>query len=122
MAKPDVTLEPSKGVVSRMAAQIYAAYIARGVVKDGEEASWMERSIREAVRIAKTVAASVESEDEPDSNQGSTAGGSGTPAPGASASSAGSPTASGAADSASRALEDSQFDDVVGDALPGKSD
>jgi len=65
MTKPDITLEPSKAVVSNMAAQIYAAYITRGAVKDGEEASWMQRSIREAVRIAKTVERSVETEDVP---------------------------------------------------------
>jgi hypothetical protein len=65
MSKPDITLEPSKGVVSEMAARIYAAYIIRGNMKEGEEEQYMERSIREAVRIAKTVERSVETEDVP---------------------------------------------------------
>jgi len=65
MSKPDITLEPSKGVVSEMAAQIYSAYIIRGDVQEGEENQYMERSIREAVRIAKTVERSVETEDVP---------------------------------------------------------
>lgn len=73
MSKPDITLEPSKGVISEMAAQIYAAYIIRGEVKDGEEAKWMQRSIREAVRIAKTVATSVETDDEADTSENTTA-------------------------------------------------
>jgi hypothetical protein len=65
MAKPDITLEPSKGVVSEMAAQIYSAYIIRGDVQEGEENQYMERSIRAAVRIAKTVERSVKTEDVP---------------------------------------------------------
>jgi hypothetical protein len=65
MGKLDVTLEPSKGVVSEMAARIYSAYIIRGEVTKGEETEWMERSIREAVRIAKTVEASIETDDMP---------------------------------------------------------
>ena len=63
--KPEITLEPSKGVISEMAARIYSAYIVHGEVRDGEETKWMERSIREAVRIAKTVEASIETDDAP---------------------------------------------------------
>ena len=69
MTKPDITLEPSKGVISEMASRIYAAYIMRGEVKNGEEASWMQRSIRAAVRIAKTVDASIETDDESDASE-----------------------------------------------------
>jgi len=65
MSKPDITLEPSKGVISEMSARIYSAHIIRGDVRDGDEAQWMERSIREAIRIAKTVDASTETEDMP---------------------------------------------------------
>ena len=63
MAKTDITLEPSKGVISEMAAHIYSAYIIRGEMNAGEEDQFMERSIREALRIAKTVDRSVETED-----------------------------------------------------------
>jgi hypothetical protein len=65
MSKPDITLEPSKGVVSMMAAQIFSAHIIRGNVQEGNEDQYMERSIREAIRIAKTVERSVETEDVP---------------------------------------------------------
>lgn len=75
MIKPDITLEPSKGVVSQMAAQIYAAYITRGAMKNGEEVNWMQRSIREAVRIARTVDVSLESDEAPGSSQEQTAQG-----------------------------------------------
>jgi len=119
MTKPDITLERSKGVVSQMAAQIYAAYIARGALKDGEEANWMQRSIREAVRIAKTVAASVESDDEPDSGRDSIAGQnqaaaetSDSPPP-----SPPDPPRSSASESAGRALQDPEFDDMLGETL-----
>lgn len=64
MSKPDITLHPSKGVISEAAARIYAAYIAAGLVKDKETHAWIKRSIREAIIIAKTVNASVESHDE----------------------------------------------------------
>ena len=63
MSKPDITLQPSKGVVSEAAARIYAAYIAAGLVKDEETDTWIKRSIREAIIIAKTINASVESHD-----------------------------------------------------------
>ncbi|MBN2292085.1 MAG: hypothetical protein JXM70_06645 [Pirellulales bacterium] len=62
MTKPDISLEHSKAVVSDMASRIFAAYIVRGEVKDGEESTWMERSIREAVKIAKAIDASIETE------------------------------------------------------------
>ena len=117
MTKPDITLEPSKGVVSQMAAQIYAAYVTRGAVKDGEEANWMQRSIREAVRIAKTVDVSIESDDEPNSDVEPS--GAETPGAGVSAS---DPTASGAAASAERAAPDLQFDNVVEEALSEEGD
>ena len=85
MAKPDITLEPSKGVVSEMAAQIYSAYIIRGDVQEGEEDQYMERSIREAVRIAKTVERSVETEDVPATGEDARAPSGEAPPPSASA-------------------------------------
>lgn len=124
MAKPDVTLDPSKGVVAQMAARIYAAYITRGAVKDGEEASWMQRSIREAVRIAKTVAASVESDDEPGSDQDLSAEEGRSAGPGSSAPSPGSPARSPAAEIAGKAAQDAakhpDFDGIVEETLSEK--
>jgi hypothetical protein len=119
MTKPDITLEPSKGVVSQMAAQIYSAYITRGVVEQGEEANWMERSIREAVRIARTVDVSTESDEGPSPHQESTGGGSRASAPASSASPAPSPPTSPAAENADQALRDVELDDVIGKASSG---
>ncbi len=121
MAKTGVTLEPSNGVISQMAAHIYAAYISQGLVKDGENGSWMQRSIREAVRIAKIVEASIKSADEPDAgqelhngpNRPATAPSSPSPATGSAESSA--------AAEAGEALKDPEFDDIVGEALHGVS-
>ena len=63
MSKPDITLQPSKGIILEAAARIYAGYIAAGLVKDGEVKSWIKRSIQEAIVIAKTVDASIDSHD-----------------------------------------------------------
>jgi hypothetical protein len=65
MVKPDVTLQPSKGIVAQAAAQIYAAYIAAGHVKADEEAeALLKRAIREAITIARTVDTAVQSDKE----------------------------------------------------------
>lgn len=67
MAKSKVAhlkLQHSESIVVAAAAQIYAAYIAAGRVADGEESRWMERSIREAIRIARTTDAAVISDEE----------------------------------------------------------
>jgi hypothetical protein len=64
MTKPDVTLRPSKGVLTSAAAQIYAAYIAAGQVEDDKVDDWIKRSIRESIAIARTIDASVQSDDE----------------------------------------------------------
>jgi hypothetical protein len=64
MSKPDVTLQPSKGVITQAAAQIYAAYIIDGRLQDNDADQWIKRSIREAIMIARTVDASVQSDQE----------------------------------------------------------
>ena len=63
MSKPDITLQPSKGIISEAAARIYAGYVAAGRVKDEDAETWIKRSIREAIVIARTVDASIESHD-----------------------------------------------------------
>jgi hypothetical protein len=63
MAKPDVTLQPSKGVVTQAAADIFAAYIAAGHV-NGQSDEWIKRAIREAIIIARTVDTTVQSDEE----------------------------------------------------------
>ena len=73
MAKSRLThlkLQHSESVVVQAAAQIYAAYITAGRVSDGEESQWMERSIREAIRIARATDAAVISDEEIDTLEG----------------------------------------------------
>ncbi len=48
-----LTLKPSEQVVTRAAADIFSAYIAAGLVREGSESEWIERSVREAIEIAK---------------------------------------------------------------------
>jgi hypothetical protein len=64
MSKPDVTLQPSKGILTQAAAQIYAAYITAGRTQDNDADQWIKRSIREAITIARTVDVSVQSDEE----------------------------------------------------------
>ena len=49
MPRVTLTLHPSESVVIRAAAQIYAAYITTGRVKEGSEKEWMQRSLDEAL-------------------------------------------------------------------------
>ena len=44
MPRVTLTLHPSEAVVIRAAAQIYAAYITAGRVKEGSEKEWMQRA------------------------------------------------------------------------------
>jgi hypothetical protein len=94
-----------------MAAQIYAAYITRGAVKTGEESTWMQRSIREAARIAKTVDVSIDSDTAPEAG--------GTPPNDELLS---EPVESTAAATARKATADVGFEDAIGEALAGKDD
>lgn len=64
MTKPDVTLQPSKGIISEAAARIYAAYIIAGHVKEDNAEVWIKRAIRESIAIARMVDASVYSDNE----------------------------------------------------------
>ena len=64
MEKPKLTLQPSEAILSRAAANIYAAYITAGRVPDGKEREWMERAVREAYQIVRLADQSVQSDDE----------------------------------------------------------
>jgi hypothetical protein len=73
MAKSRVThlkLQHSESVVVQAAAQIYAAYIIAGRVADGDESPWLERSIRDAIRLARATDAAVISDEEIDTLEG----------------------------------------------------
>ena len=65
MAKqPYLKLEKTEGVVTQVAGQIYAAYISTGKATEGTESDWMARSIREAIRIARTVDDTIQADAE----------------------------------------------------------
>ena len=66
MAKAYIKLQPSEAVIVGAAAQIYAAYVIAGRAEEGDETQWMERSIREAISIAKTVDSNVQADTELD--------------------------------------------------------
>lgn len=64
MAKVKLSLQHSEGVVVQSAANIYAAYITAGRVAEGHEPQWMERSVHEAILIAKMTDDAVQSDSE----------------------------------------------------------
>lgn len=53
MSKLNLSLRPSESAVFRAAANIYAAYITSGQVSQGEEDQWMQKALRDAVRLAQ---------------------------------------------------------------------
>ena len=67
MAKTYLRLQQSEGYIIQAAAQIYAAHVASGRIEAGQEDACMEKSIRDAIRIAKTVDDAVIAEGEMDS-------------------------------------------------------
>lgn len=63
-------LQHSESVVLQVAAQLYSAYVIAGRVKEGDEATWMERSIRDAIAMAEATDAAVISDAEISGEQG----------------------------------------------------
>jgi hypothetical protein len=57
-------LQPSEAAVTQAAAAIYAAYITAGKVAEGKQEEWMQRSIREALWIARATDEAVHSDSE----------------------------------------------------------
>jgi len=64
MAKASLSLQTSEGVVVTAAATIYAAYLAAGRVDLGKEKDWMQRSVQEALWIARITDELVQSDKE----------------------------------------------------------
>ena len=66
MPKPYINLQPSEAAIVQAAATIYAGYLSSGRVKHGEEheQEWLKRSIRDAIRIARTTDDSIQADDE----------------------------------------------------------
>ena len=65
MARPNVTLQPSKRIITLAATEIYAAYLTQGCITGEDHVpEWIERSVREAVAIANQVQATTHSDEE----------------------------------------------------------
>jgi len=74
MAKKHFKLQHSESVIVQAAAQIYAAYIASGRAAEGEEAKWMQRSIKEAVMIGQATDDTIISDGEVDATEAEDSG------------------------------------------------
>ncbi|NQT39931.1 MAG: hypothetical protein HQ581_20730 [Planctomycetes bacterium] len=66
MAKTYLSLQQSEGYIVLAAAKIYAAYVGSDRFEEAQEEAYMEKSIRDAIRIAKTVDAAIIAEGEMD--------------------------------------------------------
>jgi hypothetical protein len=64
MSRPSLSLQPSEATVAESAAVIYAAYITSGRVSEGAEQKWIERSVQEAIKIARLTDESIHSDKE----------------------------------------------------------
>lgn len=64
MSKPKISLQPSEAVVAQIAGMIYAAHIGAGQVVPGKEQEWIDRSIRDAIKIARQTDEAVQSDNE----------------------------------------------------------
>jgi hypothetical protein len=64
MAKPVLSLQPSETALFHAASRIYAAYISSGHVTEGNEDDMLNRSITEALRMARRVEEAVQSDSE----------------------------------------------------------
>lgn len=68
MEKSYFNLSTTESAVVQAAAQIYAAHITAGHVTDGAEASWIQRSVHDAILIARATDDAVVSNEEVDSS------------------------------------------------------
>jgi hypothetical protein len=57
-------LQSSEAAISQMASRIMAAYITTGLVRPGNEADYLEKSVDMALDLARRVDDLVESDDE----------------------------------------------------------
>jgi hypothetical protein len=63
ITKPYLNLQPSEAVVVQAAAQLFAAYVVSGHAQAGDE-KWIRRAVDDAVRLARLVDASIQSDGE----------------------------------------------------------
>ena len=65
MAKIDLRLQETEAVVAEMAARLYAGYVSAGWLREDEDPEpYMDRAIREAIRMAQKTDATVTSDGE----------------------------------------------------------
>lgn len=64
MQQTFLELQPSETAVLHAASRIYAAYVVRGVVAQGAEQQWIQKSIQEAVQLAYWTDQAVQSDNE----------------------------------------------------------
>ena len=64
MDKPVLSLQPSEVALLGAAAQIFSAYIISGHVTGGNESDMMDRSLSEALKMAKRLEEMVQSDTE----------------------------------------------------------
>lgn len=64
MAKTYLSLTKSERSLIVAASQIYSAYIQAGRVPEGEQSVWMERSVQEALALARICDGTVVSDGE----------------------------------------------------------
>jgi hypothetical protein len=64
MNRPSLSLQPSEAIVAESASVIYAAYIASGRVPEGAEQKWIDRSVHEAIQIARQTDEAIHSDTE----------------------------------------------------------
>lgn len=59
-----ITLKPSEQAVLGAAATIYAGYTSANKVPEGEETTWLQRSLNEAISLAKLTDESIRADGE----------------------------------------------------------
>jgi hypothetical protein len=64
MDKPVLSLQPSEIAVLGAAAQIFSAYVVSGHVTGGNESDMMDRSLAEAIKMARRLEELVQSDSE----------------------------------------------------------
>jgi len=64
VAKPVLSLQPSETALLGAAAQIFSAYIVSGHVTGGNESEMMDRSLAEALKMARRLEEMVQSDNE----------------------------------------------------------
>jgi hypothetical protein len=64
MPKPVLSLQPSETALLGAAAQIFSAYVASGHVTGGNESDMMDRSVSEALQMARRIEEVVQGDNE----------------------------------------------------------